>query len=84
MWSGISRGWRNFKILQEDVDDVRVLLKIHQELYPADGNARIVNGIKKRMGEAVKVTVEMVEAIPRDASGKYRYVVSKVAEKGFS
>ena len=44
-----------------------------------DGNERIVKGFKKRMGEQVKVAVEMVENIPRDSSGKYRYVVSKVA-----
>lgn len=76
-------GVAEFKILQEDVDDVRVLLKTHPELYPEDGNSRIIKGIKKRMGDAVQVSVEMVDAIPRDASGKYRYVVSKVAEKGF-
>ncbi len=73
-------GVDQFKIIQEDVDDVRVLLKVHQELYPADGDLRIVRGFKKRMGETVKVRVEHVSDIPPEASGKYRYVVSRVAE----
>lgn len=76
-------GVDEFKIIQEDVDDVKVVLKVHDEIYPSEGNARIVKGFRKRMGEEVKVTVEMVDEIPRDASGKYRYVVSKVAERGF-
>ncbi|MBW1803272.1 MAG: phenylacetate--CoA ligase family protein, partial [Deltaproteobacteria bacterium] len=77
-------GVQEFKIIQEDVDDVRVLIKVHDDLYPDDGNDRIKKGFKKRMGEEVKVTVEMVENIAKDSSGKYRYVVSKVAAQGFN
>lgn len=76
-------GVSEFRIIQEDVDDVRVILKVHEDIYPSDGNERIMKGIKKRMGEQVKVSIETVEEIPRDASGKYRYVVSKVAVQGF-
>ncbi|MBW2331821.1 MAG: phenylacetate--CoA ligase family protein [Deltaproteobacteria bacterium] len=76
-------GVAEFKIIQQDVDDVKVLLKVHDDIYPPDGDERIVKGFKKRMGQEVKVSVEMVDDIPRDASGKYRYVVSKVAEQGF-
>lgn len=77
-------GVDEFKIIQDDVDDVTVLLKVHEDLYPAEGNQRIVNGFKKRMGQEVQVTVKMTDHIPRDASGKYRYVVSRVAEGGFA
>lgn len=76
-------GVAEFKIIQDDVDDVKVQLKVQENLYVPDGNKRIAKGFKKRMGEEVRVTVEMVDEIPRDASGKYRYVVSKVAERGF-
>jgi len=77
------QGVEEFKIIQEDVDYVRVLLRVHEEFYPADGNERIVRGLKTRMGDEVNVTVEMVHEIPRDSSGKYRFVVSKVANQGF-
>lgn len=76
-------GVAEFKIIQEEADDVRVLLLVHEDIYPTDGNERIVRGFKKRMGADVKVKVEMTDEIPPDASGKYRYVVSKVAQQGF-
>ena len=72
-----------FKIIQEAVDYVKVLLKIHENLYPSNGDDRIVKGFKKRMGDEVRVSIERVDEIPKDASGKYRYVVSRVAERGF-
>jgi len=72
-------GVDEFKIIQNKVDDVEVLLKVHEDIYPTDGGRdRIIKGFHKRMGSDVNVTVTMVESIPRDASGKYRYVVSKV------
>ena len=76
-------GVAEFKIIQEDVDNVRVLLVVDENIYPADGNDRIMKGFKKRMGDEVRVSIERVDEIPRDASGKYRYVVSRVAERGF-
>lgn len=69
-----------FKIIQEAVDNVRVLLEVDKNLFPEDGNSLIVEGFKKRMGKDVDVSVEIVDEIAKDASGKYRYVVSKVAE----
>jgi phenylacetate-CoA ligase len=72
-----------FKIIQEAVDYVKVLLKVHENLYPSNGDDRIVKGFKKRMGDEVRVSVEQVDEIPKDASGKYRYVVSKIAEEGY-
>ncbi|MDX9785208.1 MAG: hypothetical protein RBT11_00375 [Desulfobacterales bacterium] len=75
-------GVDQFKIIQEDVAHVRVLLKIHERLFPESGHQKIVDGFRKRMGDSVQVTIERVDDIARDASGKYRYVVSKVAGSG--
>lgn len=72
------QGVDEFKIVQNHVDEIQVLVKRHEKLYPIDGNDRIVAGIKKRMGEAVNVKVVITDAIARDASGKFRYVVSKL------
>jgi phenylacetate-CoA ligase len=52
-------------------------------LFPENGKNQITEGLKKRMGQEVDVRIEMVDEIENDASGKYRYVVSKVARKGF-
>ena len=76
-------GVAEFKIIQEAVDHIKVLLKIHETLFPEKGENQIIEGFKKRMGREVNVNIEMVDGIEKDASGKYRYVISKVAEKGF-
>ncbi len=75
-------GVDEFKIIQHELEDVQVLVKLIPELYPGNGNERIIAGIKKRMGDSVRVRVDIVETIPTDASGKHRYVVSNVAKKG--
>jgi phenylacetate-coenzyme A ligase PaaK-like adenylate-forming protein len=69
-------GIRKFKILQESVDHTRVLLAV--EAGFDDGNvARIKAGMAQRLGQEVRIDVDMVADIPAEASGKYRYVVSK-------
>jgi phenylacetate-CoA ligase len=70
-------GVRQFKIVQESPSRVRVLLA-RDAGFPPDGEAGIREGIERRMGPGVAVTVEPVDALPPEASGKYRYVVSKV------
>ena len=62
---------------------MKILLKVDQNLFPENGENTIVKGVKQRMGHTVNVDIEMVDEIKKDASGKYRYVVSKIAEKGF-
>jgi phenylacetate-CoA ligase len=76
-------GVDEFKILQDAPDKVTVLLKTISDLYPDGGDAMVEKGFHDRMGQDVAVTVEHVESVPREASGKYRYVVSKVAAGGF-
>jgi phenylacetate-CoA ligase len=76
-------GVSDFKIVQEAVGEIRVLLKADKTLFSEEGKRRIIEGFKKRMGQEVNVNIEVVDEIEKDASGKYRYVVSKVAEKGF-
>lgn len=72
---------REFKIVQEDVSRTRVLV------VPGSGFAEhVVAHIKaefrKRLGAGVQVAVERVDAIPSEASGKFRYVVSRVEMPG--
>jgi phenylacetate-CoA ligase len=70
-----------FKITQESLDLTRV------QIVPAaalDAQAfealrrDVERGFKARLGAAVTVEVELVDAIAPEKSGKFRYVVSKV------
>ena len=68
---------RSFKIIQESLRRTRVLLVCLPRLD--DGTrAAIVAGFQARLGAQVEVAIEEVDEIAAEASGKYRYVVSRV------
>ena len=70
-------GMKAFKIIQESLLSTRVQVALDTPLD--DGlRAHIVRGVRARLGAQVEVTVERVDAIAPEASGKFRYVVSKV------
>jgi phenylacetate-CoA ligase len=54
------------------------------ELVPGPGfdpgvKAAIRDGLRRRLGADVEIRVEEMATLPRERSGKHRYVVSKVA-----
>ncbi|MYM35015.1 glycosyltransferase [Duganella sp. FT94W] len=69
---------RAFKIIQETIDCTRVLL-VSVAGLPPSLRLSIITQFRARLGQAVDVVIEEVTAIPAEASGKHRYVVSKVA-----
>ena len=71
-------GIERFKIIQESLDHTRVLLEPGPGYDPAAASI-IVTGLKARLGPEVRVDVEVVDQIPVERSGKFRYVVSNVA-----
>jgi len=71
-------GIASFRIVQESRQLTRV------ELVPGPGfdpqvKMAIRDGMQRRLGANVEVQVEELAALPRERSGKHRYVVSKVA-----
>ncbi|GGZ09115.1 phenylacetate--CoA ligase family protein [Pseudoduganella plicata] len=67
-----------FKITQESVDLTHVQVVLEAPLDAAL-RGHIERGFRARLGSAVAVQVEQVGAIGPEKSGKFRYVVSKVA-----
>lgn len=67
-----------FKIVQEDLQRTRVYV-VPATGYSEDTGRKIRAGMQQRLGEGVDVAVEPVEEIAPERSGKFRYVVSKVA-----
>jgi phenylacetate-CoA ligase len=68
---------RESQIVQDAIDHVRVLVVPEQKLDAASVDT-IVQRLAARLGE-IRVSVEVVDAIPRTAGGKFRAVVSLVA-----
>ncbi len=72
------QGIEEFKIIQESLDQIRVLL-VTSPAFREEGVATIRQGFIKRLGPGVQVEIVRVDEIPRETSGKHRYVVSRVA-----
>ena len=71
-------GLAKFKIVQESLDHTKVLLVADPD-FDRGNAAQIRNAMAQRLGSGVRIDVEFVDDIPAEASGKYRYVISKVA-----
>jgi phenylacetate-CoA ligase len=69
-----------FQVVQEKLGEIGIRLVV-DERFPADGIERIRTQAAKRLGGDDRVDVEIVDDIAPARSGKYRPVVSRVAEE---
>ncbi len=67
-----------FKCIQHAPTYMEVLIVPGPE-WNAAGAAAVSAGLRARLGQDVEVALQLREAIPPEASGKHRYVVSHVA-----
>ncbi len=70
-------GVQRFRIEQLSLNETRVQL-IADASFTAAAEQRIVQDFKARLGHGVRVVIEKVDVIEAEASGKFRYVVSRV------
>lgn len=68
-------GVKSFKVVQETRTLTRVLLAT-DENFARDAVIQIVSGFKRRLGADVSVVVDLVDSIPAEKSGKFRYIIS--------
>lgn len=71
-------GISEFKVVQHTLRDVDVQL-VPDALWSDTRHKEVMAGLADRLGPEVRINIRLVEAIPPEASGKYRYVVSHVA-----
>jgi len=71
-------GLSEFKFIQHTLDSVEVIYVPNQQ-WDDKSTLQITTELKKRLGDNIQVTMNRVEKIPAEASGKHRYVISHVA-----
>jgi phenylacetate-CoA ligase len=64
-----------FKIVQHTLDHTEVLVVPGQGWSDAHPDT-IVRGLQARLGQGVRISVQQVDQIPPEKSGKFRYIVS--------
>jgi phenylacetate-CoA ligase len=70
-------GVSEFKLIQHDLRDLEVIV-VAGPRWTSGSAAEIEGGLRRRLGDDVRVTIRVVEQIAPEASGKHRYVVSHV------
>lgn len=69
---------RQFQLVQETLDSFVLRIVRNPEFWVPAVEDRIRAELQKVFGEASKLEIEYVDAIPVSASGKYRFTISKV------
>lgn len=71
---------REGQIIQEALDQIRVLVVPAREFSPSD-HQEVIHRVQQRLGENIKVSVDLVEQIPRTDAGKFRAVICNLPEE---
>ena len=74
------KGIVKFQVVQETLGEIRIRLAVDSR-FPPDGVDQVRTQAQKRLGSDDKIRVEIVDDIEPAPSGKYRPVISKVAEE---
>jgi phenylacetate-CoA ligase len=69
-----------FQVVQEKLGEIRILLVVDSR-FPVDGSEQVRKKAAQRLGGDDEIIVEIVDDIAPARSGKYRPVISKVAEE---
>jgi len=67
------------QIVQEQHDRVVIKIKPNAAFIPAESDY-LVREFRKRLGDGVEVSVQIVDEIPRTKAGKFKWVVSEVGD----
>ncbi len=70
-------GVKSFKVTQHSLQQIVVQI-VKGSTYQQSAEERIIVEFKKRLGQEVKIDIEYVNEIPKESSGKFRYVISHV------
>ena len=65
------------QIVQEEIDRVRVRIVPTDRFSEADQQTLLAS-LRERLGDAIELELELTDDIPCEASGKFRWVISRV------
>jgi phenylacetate-CoA ligase len=72
---------RRAQVHQDRIESIRVLVEVDAD-FTVDDESFMVAELAKRLGTALEIEVERVEALPRTSGGKERVVVSTLHRDG--
>ena len=68
---------RKFKVIQKTRDLVHIQVESRRPISPRDRN-RVVAQVQQQLGREMTISLEQLEEIPVEKSGKFRWIVSEL------
>ncbi len=72
-----TEGVEQFKIIQHDINEFEVLI-VTNSFWNSLGQNNIIDKMKARFGKSCQTTLQFVDSIPPETSGKIRQVISNI------
>lgn len=72
-------GTAQVQLVQETIRHLRIRI-VPDDRFNADSRRRIADLVTDTFGDGVRHDVELIDSIPQEPSGKYRFCISKVAK----
>jgi len=72
------KGIKQFQVVQESMSKIDIKV-VPDESFEEGQISKLTNKIREYLGEDMKINFQVVDIIPPTRSGKYRFVISKVA-----
>jgi len=69
------------QIFQDNPEEITIRI-VPSQLYKAADEITILNEARKRLGKSIRINFAYVDQIPRAASGKYKFIDSKIQPTG--
>ncbi|MDD2505491.1 MAG: phenylacetate--CoA ligase family protein [Bacilli bacterium] len=64
--------------IQNKIDEIIIKLEVDKTLYKTEYDELLENEFLHKFGRKTKITIEHVDEIPREKSGKFRLIINKV------
>jgi phenylacetate-CoA ligase len=71
-------GIDQYQIIQNEIGSARLILAINSKYNSKKDEPNIISNLSKLSGKGFTIKMEYVESIPLPASGKRRYIISKI------
>lgn len=75
------KGVIRFQMIQDELNHLKVLMEIDESLFNEDYKKFFVQNIRDRIGNKMALTLDYVDTIPTEKSGKFRLVKNNLKNK---
>lgn len=71
------RGVRKFQVIQQEIDQIKILICLEKNISQIN-EKQLLDEFRFRLGNGIKISLQYVDEIPKEKSGKYRIVKNSI------